>query len=540
MMTTKKMGVAGIKPPQKNNTASLVGGAVDLHDKPDEQAQLGCVVKSSGQSSAMKNNLPACTAKSGAVVGKPGQEAKQIISDQSGVVCFVIKEGLHLRAVPVESKHGQAIVRQEAIRKGKSVNRGVVRDLTDDLIAHADAEGVRCKTYHRIAPCDGGVEVYLGDEQHTRVRVTDKGVAVVTESSDIIFRPSQTSLPMPRPAGPGSVEALKDLMNVSDLEFQLLLAWVTYTLSRPKIEGSKYVFLVLSGDQGSGKSFLSNILSKLIDPSSLGIQAMPSKATDLALIMQSQHVVVFDNMRNIRAATSDLLCMASTGGVISDRKLYTDSDISTKSLHGAIIFNGIHRFLHQADLAQRCLNISLDSIVGKRVRSEHELLRLFEAHQAEIFAWLLDLMAGTLHFLKEVEPKKPERMIDFCYWLAAFERAAGLEEGVLQTAYSENLSMIQLDTLMENVLSAEIIQFCEREGGGKWSGTPTELYRELSKGVSQRTQYSKDWPANPIALGKRLTGIKSALERQGVHLEVSRGRQRVITLHIDTRIYPER
>lgn len=536
-MADNKINVGNIKLRNRHSSVNSVKEVQGVPVIPVDMTGEAIVDRSSGSSSSQKN------------IGGPGEQKlfvshskaadpTHLITDQHGRVCFVIREGLHLKAVPVESKQGQGLIRHMITRKGGSPNRNTMREFTDEVLGYAEAHSEQCDTYNRIAPCDGGVEIYLCDDQHTRLRVTANRVEVMQEASDTLFCPYSSSLPLPLPAETGSKVALASLLNIKEHDFELMVAWITYTLSRPKVESSKYVFLVLSGDQGSGKSFVSNILTKLIDPSRLGVQAMPSKPKDLALVLQNAHVVVFDNMRNVKASTSDLLCMASTGGVISDRKLYTDGELSTHSLHGAVVFNGIHRFLHQSDLGQRCLSIRLDRIINQKIRSEQDLLAAFSEHHSEIFRYLLDVMARVFHHLKEVKPCKPERMIDFCYWLAAFEKSEGLEEGELQLAYSENLSQTQLDTLMDNTLAATIVEFCAKRGGSKWEGTPTQLHKELSCLVSQRTQYSRDWPHNAIALGKRLTSLKASLYRQGIHLEMSRGRARVIELHIDPRVYP--
>ncbi|KEA63903.1 putative ATP-binding protein [Marinobacterium lacunae] len=535
---TIKVDVSKLKVPGNKHAASKKDVAKGTTVTPDDVMRDTPIRGSSSPSIALESPKVG-----GQVVrevkGGAGQsrEPLPLIADQQGRACFVVNEGLHLRAVPVESNRGQSIVRGEILKRGGTPNRSTIREWTDEILAIASESADHCAVYSRVAPCDGGIEIYLGDVAHSRVRVTSSRVDVLEDQSDILFSPSPNELALPLPAETGSLHALRQLMNVNDMDFWLIIAWVTYTLAHAKVEGSKYVFLVLSGDQGTGKSFISRILQKLIDPSRLGIQVLPSRAQDLALVMQSSHVVAFDNMRGFKANTSDLLCIASTGGVINDRKLYTDQDIASKALHGAIIFNGVHKFVSQSDLAQRCLTIALTPIMRGNIRSESELLAIFDKHHPEIFRYLLGIISKIFVYLPDVKPIKPERMIDFCSWLAAFEIAEALTDGTLQAAYSENLSSAQLETLMDNSLASTIVTFCENQGGCMWTGTPTQFYQELCGIVSQRTQFSRDWPHNPIALGKRLIGLKASLSSQGINIEMSRGRQRNITIYIDARIY---
>lgn len=227
---------------------------------------------------------------------------------------------------------------------------------------------------------------------------------------------------------------------------------------------------------------------------------------------------------------ADMLCIAATGGTISSRQLYTDDDQQTNRLHVALILNGIHSFIRTPDLAQRCLPIQLTSLDKAKRRSEAEILQEFEADLPAIMRGIYDLIASIFLHLPRVEITNPERMIDFVAWLGAMEMVEGIPAGIFQGLYSETLQQGQLDTLMDNPLAAAIITFMDKFEGEIWSKTPSDLLTELNAHISHGTRFSRDWPQNPIALSKRIPGLQAGLLSQGIRIELSRGRQRTVTL----------
>jgi hypothetical protein len=333
------------------------------------------------------------------------------------------------------------------------------------------------------------------------------------------------------PAEEGNLKLLKSHVNLSDLDFLLFTAWLSYTLAHPKVATSKYVILVIQGDQGSGKTYLCNhVILNLLDPNHVGVQVFPGNSKDLTIAAQNAHVLCYDNMRNFRPDMSDILCMAATGGAISNRALYTDADQHIHYLHVALVLNGIHSFVTQADLAQRCMPIRTRTMDEANRKSEAVMVKALEADLPVIFRGLLDLIASVFQHLPDAEVTNPERMLDFVYWLAAMEKAHDVPAGVYQGAYSDALHQSQLDSLLDNSLGAAVIEFASCMKDKKWSGTPKDLLEELSKDVATRTVYSREWPSNPIALSKRLNALKGSLLTQGIAIEFSRGKERTITL----------
>ena len=82
---------------------------------------------------------------------------------------------------------------------------------------------------------------------------------------------------------------------------------------------------------------------------------------------------------------------------------------------------------------------------------------------------------------------------------------------------------------MDNPLAAVLLQFAEQQES--WSGTPTDLYQELSKIASFTHQRSRAWPSSAASMSKRLHGLQGPLLSQGVEILIARGKERMIVVH---------
>lgn len=437
----------------------------------------------------------------------------------------------NLIAHKIGSKACNNLIRQTYQSEGKILKKQEIADISDQLAAHADIYGVKENVWTRVAPIENGIEIDTGDPQNTRIQVTHAGVKIVTHGSKTIFERNPLGKPMTIPADLGNLSLLKKYTNLHEVDFILIVAWLSYTLAHPKISSSKFVILVLLGDQGTGKSLISRyVINSLIDPSQIDLQKIPGSAKDLAVAAQYAHVLCFDNIRHIGQQMSDTFCIASTGGGISSRALYTDDTQHVNQIHVALALNGIHSFVTQSDLAQRCLTLRTRAFNNENRKSEETLRQEFEAELPIIFRGMLDLIAGVFRELPTVTVSHPERMIDFVYWLAAMEKVHGVPSGVYQSVYSEKMNDDQLETLLDNTLAARLVEFVQSKEGQDWEGTPAELLMKLEANVSTRIVHSKDWPRNPIALSKRLVSLKASLQSQGISVELHRGKQRLITI----------
>ena len=453
------------------------------------------------------------------------------ILGQNGRSYVVMGDRGNFYVLPVGGRKLNQIIREGLRKQGLKHRTNDVNEFNESLQAHAEMSGTTQEVWNRVARIDPGIEVDLCDESHTRVRITPGKVEIISEGSETLFYRTSESAPMQMPAEVGKFELLYKYLNLHAESRLLLIAWLTYTLAHPKLDTSKYVILVLNGHQGSGKSFLCNIILRLLDPNLTGIQILPNNGKDLAIAAQNAHVLCYDNIRDVRESMADLLCIAATGGSVSCRQLFTDEDQQVMRLHVALVLNGIHSFVNQPDLAQRCLPLELLPIQESKRKSEVQLMEEFEADTPAILRGLFDLIADVFTHMPNAKVTEPERMFDFSQWLAAMEMVHGLPAGTYQGAYSTVLNQGQRETLLDNLLAATLLEFSEDQfDGGVWSGTPSDLLTELTKRLPRNAQRSRDWPDNPIALSKRLVPLRAALMSQGITVELSRGKHRTITI----------
>ena len=433
----------------------------------------------------------------------------------------------HAQALRIRSRAFKQFCVDQARILGMPIpKRNEMAEIEHLAIAHAESSIERADVWTRVARIDGGVEIDVGDAERTRVQITADGVKEVSSSDTVFCRPLHAK-PLSRPQGPADLERLFQHLPGSNGMRYLLVAWVTYTIAHPKDELTRYVILVLTGGQGCGKTSTTKLLQRLIDPHVVGAQVLPATVKDLAIATKAAHLVLFDNLRALSPTMADALCIASTGGALAARQLYTDGDQHVVALHGAMILNGLHAFVDQPDLAQRCMQLHLPKIEDGARRSERDIETDLQRDLPQIMAGLYDLTSKVLKAMPTAEGKVSHRMIDFVRWLAAVET-------VMQTPFLQDLFVNlqaegQREALQENLLAATLLQFAG-EIGGRWSGTPSELLDALRRKVSLPDQRSREWPSNPIALSKRLVPLIPAFAEQGIVIELSRGAERQISI----------
>lgn len=422
-------------------------------------------------------------------------------------------------------------IRMIYFQTGQRLKAKELDDINEDLKSAAHAHGFTASVWYRVAQIPNGIEIDLGDDRHRRIAVTPGRVEMLNSGSQSVFvrNPHMGSITVPEDVSSGDLSKLDKYLNMALENKVLVLAWLTYTMAHAKVESSKYPILVFSGSQGTGKTVMSKLLLKFADPGSIGVRTFPNNQKELAIACQSSHVLAYDNLRFLSPVMADALCIAATGGSITVRKLYTDAEVMATRLHGAVILNGLHPFINQSDLAQRCLTIELLPISKALRQTDAELQEQLHQDYPDIYFGLLDLIARVFAVMPEIKVKEAERMAEFSKWLAGMEVVQGVQEGTYQKYYSDQIVNGQLDALQDNLFGSEILAFAKLQER-PWIGTPTKLYQVLNEFSANRTARSREWPDNAIAMSKRLMPLVASLEAQGVGIQFKRGKERQIVI----------
>jgi hypothetical protein len=103
-----------------------------------------------------------------------------------------------------------------------------------------------------------------------------------------------------------------------------------------------HTIIIIHGEKGAAKSTVSAMTKSLIDPSALDTLTLTNDHRSLVVSLQQHWYLPFDNVSYISEDMSDMLCRASTGGAIQQRKLNTNAEDTLFIFRKCIAFNGIH------------------------------------------------------------------------------------------------------------------------------------------------------------------------------------------------------
>lgn len=127
-------------------------------------------------------------------------------------------------AVRLASSNGRAIIAALYASEGKPLRPGDQRDVIENAQGWVQQYGQRRHVYSRVAPIDGGIEIDVGDDRHTRIRVIAGRVELVTSGSQILFYRSPNAKSMAPIAHRGDLHLLRSYVNLPEAEYKLFIA----------------------------------------------------------------------------------------------------------------------------------------------------------------------------------------------------------------------------------------------------------------------------------------------------------------------------
>jgi len=400
-----------------------------------------------------------------------------------------------------------------------------VRDAISTLEGLAVFQGTEVDVSVRVAEFGEHVFLDLANENWEAVEITTTGWRVVSNPPVKFVRP-EGMRPLPTPVIGGSLEHLRDFVNVEDDVWPLIAGFIA-GMVRPR---GPYLILNLLGEQGSAKSSAAKYIRRVLDPATPIHRARPRSEHDLVIGASRSWVLSFDNLSGLPDWFSDALCRMATGGGYGARLLYSDDDEKLFDAQRPIVLNGIEELATRGDLLDRSVLVTLP-VLGE-VRRERDLDEEFDAAHPSILGAVLDAAVAALEGFDKVELEGKVRMVDAAAWIVAAEDALGLEAGSFMEAYRANRAEANALTLEASKVAAELLVFMD--GREEWTGTATELLEALERKLSDEAKRAKEWPKTGRGLSGKLRRLAPALRRSGWHLEFDRedGGQRTRTIHI--------
>lgn len=372
------------------------------------------------------------------------------------------------------------------------------------------------QTYVRIADCNGDVYVDLGNSDWNGVEITASGWRVIDEPPVKFVRsPSSKTLPVPvvDDSQVAPIERLKDLANIGDeANFKMAVGWIIGAY-RPK---GPYPLLVLSGEQGSGKSSFSKLLRSLVDPAKAPIRTAPKEERDLLIAARNNWCLAFDNLSHVPEWFSDGLCRLSTGGGFGARELYTDWGEAIFEGQRPMILNGIPDLAGKPDLGDRSIAIHLPSIPEDKRRPESEWDAEVDAVAPILLGGIFDGVSAALRRERDIKLTKLPRMADFAKWVTAAEEGLGWGHGSFIECYESNRADVVSTAVESNPMVGLILDLLETDRS--WKGTATGLLQALGQLADDALLKGRWWPKNARTLSSRLRVAAPLL--RGVDVEI--------------------
>lgn len=456
-----------------------------------------------------------------------GREA-ELWHTPDGETWATIDAGDHREHWPLNARpYREWLRRQYWERYGAVPGAQALQDALDTLAGYALYDGPTHEVHTRLAGLDGRIYLDLADAEWRAVEISADGWRVVTDPP-VRFRRPRGMQPLPAPQRGGSIDRLWRYANVAEADRVLLAAWATMTLS-PR---GPYPVLVLSGEQGSGKSTTARVLRRLIDPNEADLRAEPREVRDLVIAARNGWIVAIDNVSRLPQWLSDALCRLSTGAGFATRELYTDTDEVIVSAQRPAIITSIADVVTAPDLLDRSILVTCPVIEDDARETESEFWRRFEADWPLILGALCDLVSRALRELPRIKLDRYPRMADFARWAVA---ALGKESGVLER-YLDNRASATTTAVEASPVAEAILVFMA--GRESWLGTATELLDELNAAADEETRRRRErlkaWPKTGRGLAGELRQLAPALRSQALAVQwlghVGHDRRRLIQL----------
>jgi len=400
-----------------------------------------------------------------------------------------------------------------------------LKEAIQALEGYALDSGVVGQTGFRVLCRPGAVFLDLGRPDWWVAKVTGEGVEIVANPG--MFRPrGQHPLPIPGTSAGRGIADLRRLVNVRDEDFVLVVGYLLGTLFP-----GPYPVLINTGGEGSGKTMLSRVIKRTVDPDATDLRSPPRNVEDLMVAARHSRLVGYDNVSFITLEVSDAMCRVSGGGTMTKRANYTDGDEFAMTACRPMLLNGIpDKLATRPDLMDRMILIKAPLLTERK--TEDAFWSEFRAAHTFVLGDLLRGVSGALRDANSIKVKDEVRLIGWVKWAEAGCRALGFEPDEFIDAYMANRELAGGAALEDNVVAQGIIMLMDRQRYFK--GTASELRAEIEQLVRARADLKDEKLPKANQLSSVLRRFARVLRYEDVEMvfdqPLSRGNRRGIVI----------
>lgn len=292
-------------------------------------------------------------------------------------------------------------------------------------------------------------------------------------------------------------------------------------------------FMFFYGPYGSGKSFTAELVKEMVDP--VGFQSVPTPLPKdekvLSQILTKDQVRVFDNVGYISPEISNILCLASTGGSLTTRELYTTNNMLTITYGKMrIILTSLsNTSIKMPDLKSRILNYELPVRNKKDNKSKNLLREEFEKNRPFVLYYIFEILSKAM---AEYNKKKDyyddldttTRMNDF----ETFGRVIGKVLGDKDDKAIKQYQRIMKEDMVSLVSEEPIVYLIGKLMDVKQTKEYYELTRtffthikEIAETDDSVDENDKSFPKSVSKIKPCIDTLKGALLERGFYVEIN-------------------
>jgi hypothetical protein len=394
-------------------------------------------------------------------------------------------------------------------------------DAIDLLDGRAAKSKDRTRAWVRSAHHEGAIYLDLANDSHEVVRIThDKWECVNVQEPK--FRRLMGMQPMVRPSpSDKGYQYLRELIPLeSEDDHKLLIGWMLMSL----FPTGPYPVLVLNGRPWSGKSTLTTLLRRLLDPHQTETMGLPAQESHLVLTASQSRIIALDNLSTIPAWASDAICRICSGTGSRIKRNYSDTEEITLKGQCAVIMNGVSSVATAPDLLSRSIVLSLPRIPAHRHVREETYWKEFDRVAPYILGWFIEALGWYLGAKSTYEGAfELPRMSDFAHLVCTCEQYWGWEDGSFLRAYKHNQQKAHRMVMDESPGAVPLLRVAEQGFYGDYES----LLKSLRGTAKQFERRHEAFPESSMAAANLLIRCEPLLESAGfIITRTRRGKHR--------------